>query len=157
MSNVKFKFDRVSTRTYYYNDRHTIYLAIRFNPNFIRPITDGQSNAVLGRFEILYAGVDYAYINDLVADDLNCFILGMPGPEKVYNFRGIEKNHDWNDMEIYVAINQINGGIIIHWDAELFEDETQHTKTLDELNLLTYKVKISTNRIEETSVEVYEG
>lgn len=150
MSIIKTKNQRFTTKNYYYEDHHTLYLAIKFNPDFIQPTIEDPNAA---RFEVVQVGIDYDYINSTVGQDRNTFILSIPGPEKCYSFSGVEKQYDWNDLDVYVGINQINGSITIHWDIDLFEEETKRSKTLDELNISLYKIRVNTNRITPLAVE----
>lgn len=64
----------------------------------------------------------------------------VPGPEKVYNFRGIEKQLDTRNVYVYVSLNQITGDILFHWDEEYFNDLTRHYVDLDSLNWVHYKI-----------------
>lgn len=132
------------TEQYYYDFRHLLYLLIRHNPDFSVRDKTNSHNKVFGRYEIICCSLSPEYINSIrgqVTDDpKNCFVICIPGPEKVYNFRGIEKQVDTRNVYVYVSINQITGDILFHWDEEYFNELTRHFVDLDSLNWCHYKI-----------------
>lgn len=132
---------------YYYHHRHLLYLLVRYNSDFrpkqlsVREDVSGDNNS-LGMVEVLKCSFSHTYLQSFLSKEPNCFIMCIPGPEKVYNFRGIEKQLNVRDTYLYVSSNRITGEIVVHWDPDYYRDCTTIIPGLDDLQWVHYKLPI---------------
>lgn len=158
MSTVLSKDKRVTlnTENYVYDTHHQLFLLIRYNPGFsgfmrnkrdmIPPDINSQK---FGRYEVISSSLSREYLESLrgkITDNPeHCFIMCIPGPEKVYSIRGIEKQVDTRNTYLFVSLNQITGDMIVHWDEFFYEDVTRKIKDLDSLSWVHYKLPLDIN------------
>lgn len=140
-----------STKNYQYQDTHTAYLLIQFNPDFNRPHYNELNEPVFGRFEIKCCSLSYEYINSVRGGNGNQFVMSVPGPEKVYNVLGVERQVEYRDSFIYVSINSINGDIITDWKPEYWAALKDGVGSDNHQNWIHYKLPLDITISEEYS------
>ena len=129
----------------YYEDRHLLYWLMRYNDNYepkqLRIVNNElESNTLTSRVEVLRCSLSEETLYPFLGGNSNCFILCIPGPEKVYNFRGIEKQLNVRDDYLYVSVNRIIGTVIVHWDNAYYQDSKINAMELNGMQWVHYKV-----------------
>lgn len=129
----------------YYEDRHLLYLLLRYNedyePKQLRIVNNElEPDTLTSRVEVLRCSLSEETLYPFLGSNSSCFIMCIPGPEKVYNFRGIEKQLNVRDDYLYVSVNRIMGTVIVHWDNEYYQDSKINAMGLDGMQWVHYKV-----------------